>query len=184
MRLTIKYDSGRYLLLKDEVFVVGISRELVDDLQKDPNFDIAEFRHALRYEVADETLNEEVEEILNQLKIVDILRESMTINEYQEKAVATAIYGDGQTIVYPTLGLTGEAGEVADKVKKVLRDNNGEFTPEAKLEIAKEIGDVCWYIAALCRDLGFSMTEVCQMNIDKLASRQKRNVISGSGDNR
>lgn len=106
------------------------------------------------------------------------------INEYQDKAIETSIYGVGYEIVYPTLGLTGESGEVADKVKKILRDNNGEFTDEKKLEIAKEIGDVCWYIAALCRDLGFTMDEVCQMNLDKLASRKSRNKISGSGDDR
>tara|TARA_R110002167_G_scaffold45083_1_gene135563 strand:- start:31857 stop:32219 length:363 start_codon:yes stop_codon:yes gene_type:complete len=108
----------------------------------------------------------------------------MTLNEYQEKAVATAIYGEGSKIIYPTLGLTGEAGEVADKVKKVLRDNEGVFTDEKKKEIAKEIGDVTWYIAALCRDLGFTLEEVCQWNIEKLESRKARNVISGSGDNR
>jgi NTP pyrophosphatase (non-canonical NTP hydrolase) len=114
----------------------------------------------------------------------EIFTDSLTINDYQHKAIATAIYGAGYSIVYPTLGIAGEAGEVADKVKKILRDNNGEFTDEKKLEIAKEIGDVCWYIAALCRDLGFSMAEVCQMNLDKLASRQARNKISGSGDDR
>lgn len=109
---------------------------------------------------------------------------NFTINDYQDKAIETAIYGSGYAIVYPTLGIAGESGEVADKVKKILRDNNGEFTDEKKLEIAKEIGDVCWYIAALCRDLGFSMAEVCQMNLDKLASRKARNKISGSGDDR
>lgn len=108
----------------------------------------------------------------------------LTINEYQNKAIETAIYGEGQKIIYPTLGLCGESGEVADKVKKVLRDSNGEFTDEKKLEIAKEIGDVAWYIAALCRDLGYTMEEVLQMNLDKLASRKERNMISGSGDNR
>ena len=109
---------------------------------------------------------------------------SMKLNEYQEKAVATAIYGEGSLIIYPTLGLAGESGEVADKVKKVLRDNAGIFTDEKKKEIAGEIGDTCWYIAALCRDLGFTLEEVCQWNIDKLESRRARNVISGSGDNR
>jgi NTP pyrophosphatase (non-canonical NTP hydrolase) len=108
----------------------------------------------------------------------------MEINEYQNKAIETAIYGEGQKIIYPTLGLTGEAGEVADKVKKILRDNDGEFTSIQKLEIAKEIGDVAWYIAALCRDLGYTMEEILQMNLDKLASRKERNTIGGSGDNR
>ena len=79
----------------------------------------------------------------------------MTLNEYQQHALETAIYPDDRRIIYPTLGLTGEAGEVADKVKKVIRDAHEEFTPEKKLEIVKEIGDVLWYCATLARDLGY-----------------------------
>lgn len=108
----------------------------------------------------------------------------MTLNEYQEAAVETAIYGEGQLIIYPTLGLTGEAGEVADKVKKVLRDYDGVFTDAIKLEIAKEVSDVLWYLAALSRDLGYSLGDIGQINLNKLADRQQRGVISGSGDNR
>jgi NTP pyrophosphatase (non-canonical NTP hydrolase) len=108
----------------------------------------------------------------------------MQINEYQNKAVETAIYGSGHAIVYPTLGLAGEAGEVADKVKKVLRDSNGVFTVDKKREIAFELGDTLWYIAALARDLGYSLDEIAKANLDKLASRKERNMISGSGDNR
>jgi len=108
----------------------------------------------------------------------------MTLNEYQEKAVATAIYGEGSKIIYPTLGLTGEAGEVADKVKKVLRDNEGVFTDEKKKEIAKEISDVMWYCATLTRDLGYTLDEICIINLEKLQSRKTRGVIGGSGDNR
>ncbi|MEG2612382.1 MAG: nucleoside triphosphate pyrophosphohydrolase family protein, partial [Alistipes sp.] len=96
----------------------------------------------------------------------------------------TAIYPDSQRIIYPTLGLTGEAGEVADKVKKVIRDNEQQFTDERKAEIAKEIGDVLWYCATLSRDLGFSLESVAQMNVDKLRSRRERNILKGSGDNR
>lgn len=108
----------------------------------------------------------------------------MTLNEYQERAIETAVYGVGNEIIYPTLGLTGEAGEVSDKVKKVLRDSDGVFSDDIKLEIAKEIGDVQWYIAALARDLGYSLEDICKMNLDKLNSRKNRNKISGSGDNR
>jgi NTP pyrophosphatase (non-canonical NTP hydrolase) len=108
----------------------------------------------------------------------------MRLNEYQEKAIETAIYGSGYTILYPTLGLTGEAGEVSDKVKKVLRDNDGEFSEEKKLEIAKELSDCLWYCAALARDLGYSLEEICIINLEKLKSRQERGVIEGSGDNR
>lgn len=108
----------------------------------------------------------------------------MTINEYQEGARSTAIYPQESVIVYPTLGLTGEAGEVADKVKKVIRDNNLEFSAERKHQIALELGDVMWYAAALAHDLGYTLEEVCQMNLDKLASRMQRDKIHGSGDER
>lgn len=108
----------------------------------------------------------------------------MKLNEYQEAAIETAIYGEGQKIIYPTLGLAGEAGEVADKVKKVLRDNDGVFTDDIKTSVAKEIGDVLWYIAALSRDLGYTLEDIAKMNIEKLESRKQRNVISGSGDER
>lgn len=108
----------------------------------------------------------------------------MTLNEYQEGARRTAIYPSERKIIYPTLGLTGEAGEVADKVKKVIRDNNDNFTTETCEQIAKELGDVMWYAASLAHDLGYSLEEICQMNLDKLASRAKRNMIHGSGDER
>lgn len=108
----------------------------------------------------------------------------MDFKEYQEKAVKTAIYGSGSTIIYPALGLANEAGEVLGKIKKVLRDNNGEFTPELNAKIGDEIGDVLWYIAALSRDLGVSLEDIAQNNIKKLLDRQERGVIHGSGDNR
>lgn len=108
----------------------------------------------------------------------------MTLNEYQEGARQTAIYPEERKIIYPTLGLTGEAGEVADKVKKVIRDNNDEFSAERRLQIAMELGDVLWYAASLAHDLGYSLDEVAQMNLDKLASRMKRDKIHGSGDER
>lgn len=107
-----------------------------------------------------------------------------TINEYQQAALSTAIYPEKFKIVYPVLGLTGEAGEVSDKIKKVLRDNNGEFSEEKRIEIAKEIGDVAWYMATLSNDLGYTLEEIFNMNIQKLQSRKERNVLNGSGDNR
>lgn len=108
----------------------------------------------------------------------------MEIKEYQTRAIATAIYGTGNAIVYPTLGLTGEAGEVAEKIKKTLRDKNGVFDDETKKEILKEIGDVLWYANALCRDLGFTLEQAMELNIEKLESRRNRNAIHGNGDNR
>lgn len=108
----------------------------------------------------------------------------MELNTYQAKAAETAIYPPGYSVIYPALGLVGEAGEVAEKVKKVLRDKNGEFTPEDVTAIAKELGDVTWYIAALARDLGLTLNDIAQTNLDKLASRKNRGALQGSGDNR
>lgn len=108
----------------------------------------------------------------------------MTLDYYQERAISTAVYPEGVKIVYPTLGLTGEAGEVADKVKKVYRDNNGVFSDEIKEELKKEIGDVMWYCATLSKDLGFTLREVAETNIQKLQKRRDENKIHGSGDNR
>lgn len=108
----------------------------------------------------------------------------MTLNEYQQRALETAIYSKQFSIIYPALGMCGEAGEVADKVKKVIRDNKDEFTSEKKAEIAKEIGDVLWYCATLAHDLGYSLDEIAEMNYAKLKSRQLRGKLNGSGDNR
>lgn len=105
----------------------------------------------------------------------------MTLNEYQQAALETAVYPEEFKIIYPALGMTGE---VADKVKKVIRDNNGEFTDDKKREIAMEISDVMWYCATLANDLGYTLEEVGIMNIEKLKSRKERGVIGGSGDNR
>ena len=108
----------------------------------------------------------------------------MTLNEYQQKALETAFYPKEYKVIYPALGLTGEAGEVADKVKKIIRDNNGTMSKEKAVEIAKEAGDVLWYIATLAHDIGFTLDEIGQMNYEKLHSRQQRGMLGGSGDNR
>lgn len=106
----------------------------------------------------------------------------MNFSDYQTQAVKTAIYK--QEIIYPALGLANEAGEVLGKIKKVLRDNDGDFTPEMSKSISDEIGDVLWYIAALSRDLGVPLEQIAQSNLDKLNSRMARGVLGGSGDNR
>ena len=103
----------------------------------------------------------------------------ITMNYYQQQAAGTAIYDTKHAVIYPALGLAAEAGEVANKVKKILRD--GKFDRKA---IADEIGDCLWYIAALCRDLNVDMSDVAQENLEKLYDRKKRGVISGNGDNR
>lgn len=106
----------------------------------------------------------------------------MDFNTYQEKALQTAIYP--MPIIYPALALNGESGEIAEKVKKVLRDKNGIFDDKSKKEIAKEIGDVLWYCVALSKDLGFSFDDIALMNLDKLKSRKDRDKLHGNGDNR
>lgn len=109
----------------------------------------------------------------------------MTFEEYQAESRKTAIYPNkDNNFIYPTLGLAGEAGEVAEKVKKVLRDGNGEVSLEKKEEIKKELGDVLWYIANLSKELGLSLEDVAQGNLEKLRSRQERGELHGSGDNR
>lgn len=108
----------------------------------------------------------------------------MKLNDYQKMALETAIYPNEYKAIYPALGMAGEAGEVADKVKKIIRDNNSKIDNEKALEIAKEIGDVLWYCATMANDLGFDLETIAKMNYEKLRSRQQRGVISGNGDNR
>ncbi|MDD2909887.1 MAG: nucleoside triphosphate pyrophosphohydrolase family protein [Candidatus Pacebacteria bacterium] len=109
----------------------------------------------------------------------------MNFNEYQQKARQTAIYPNkDNNFIYPTLGLVGEAGEVAEKIKKVIRDNNGIITQEKKEEIKKELGDVLWYIANLAHELNIDLEDIAEGNIEKLFSRMERNKVHGDGDNR
>lgn len=113
------------------------------------------------------------------------ITDEMTLNEYQDLAWATAIYPDmGKNITYPTLGLCGESGEFAEQVKKAIRDDGGKITDERKAAMIKELGDDMWYLAAIAKELGVSLDEVARQNLEKLASRQKRKVLRGSGDNR
>ncbi len=109
----------------------------------------------------------------------------MELNHYQKEARTTAKYPNvGTNPIYPTLGLAGEAGEVADKVKKVIRDKNGVFDTETRKKIMFELGDVLWYVAQLSSELGYSLETVAHENLAKLASRAKRGKISGDGDKR
>ena len=120
----------------------------------------------------------------------------MTPNEYQKEAHKTAKYSGALVVneneskvgvgdyVYPALGLAEEAGEVAGKFAKAVRDESGIISDERKEAIIKELGDVCWFIAELCTLLEIDLETVMQLNIAKLADRAKRGVISGSGDNR
>jgi NTP pyrophosphatase (non-canonical NTP hydrolase) len=109
----------------------------------------------------------------------------MLISEYQELSRRTATYpGVGDNIVYPTLGLSGEAGEVAEKVKKLLRDDGGVMSEERRAALAGELGDVLWYVAQVATEADLDLEQIAQANLDKLLSRQQRGVLSGSGDQR
>ena len=105
--------------------------------------------------------------------------ENLNFKSYQDMAAETAIYKSEHQVIYPALGLAAEAGEVANKVKKILRD--GKFDRAA---IADEVGDCLWYIAALCRDLNVEMADLAKDNLEKLKSRKERGTLQGSGDKR
>jgi len=106
------------------------------------------------------------------------------LDMYQKVALTTAIYPREQAIIYPTLGLTGEAGEVANKVKKIIRDGSNSKDEKLVSEIKAEIGDCLWYIAVLADDFDIKLSDIASANIEKLALRQKNNTIHGSGDDR
>lgn len=116
---------------------------------------------------------------------------SMTFDEYVEIAKTTLKPGDGKKfgdldsqLIQKVLGLTGESGEVADKIKKLMRDKNNRLTDVDREEIVKELGDVLWYVAIIAHLLGSSLEAVAIANNEKLQSRKQRGVISGNGDNR
>jgi NTP pyrophosphatase (non-canonical NTP hydrolase) len=112
----------------------------------------------------------------------------MTVDfaEYQKKAFGTAVYpgrGEGNW-TYAGLGLAGETGEVCEKLKKVIRDNAGVVSEERRAALKKELGDVLWYLAALCTELGLNLQEVAEQNLAKLAARQRESKLHGEGDDR
>ena len=108
----------------------------------------------------------------------------MNMNYYQELAVETSVYDRDLAVIYPAMGLAGEVGEVLNKIKKVYRDDGGEMTFEQREGIAKELGDVMWYLANLASDLNVTLAECASGNLSKLASRKSRGVLGGSGDDR
>ena len=109
----------------------------------------------------------------------------MELSEYQRRSRATAVYPEaGSNLTYPALGLCGEAGEVAEKVKKAIRDDGGELTPERRAALAAELGDVLWYVAQLASEAGLELDALARENLDKLLSRRERGVLQGSGDSR
>lgn len=105
----------------------------------------------------------------------------MDFVEYQRRAAETAIYPSEQGLPYVALGLTGEAGEFANKVKKIIRDGS---TPIVWTDLADELGDVLWYLAMAADEIGFSLEEIAWRNLDKLRKRQQEGKLGGSGDQR
>ena len=116
----------------------------------------------------------------------------MTLSAYQASAQTTAHYraavagqiGKEFAFLYSALGLANEAGEVGGKVKKILRDKGGVVSDETRHEIAKELGDVLWYVACVAEDFGLSLEDIATENLEKLRSRNERGTISGEGDTR
>ncbi len=109
----------------------------------------------------------------------------MDFTEYQQKSRKTAAYPSiGHSVIYPTLGLVNEAGEVAGKIKKVFRDKDGQISPETRDALKSELGDVLWYLAQVCTELDLRLEDVAESNIVKLYDRLERGKIKGDGDNR
>jgi NTP pyrophosphatase (non-canonical NTP hydrolase) len=108
----------------------------------------------------------------------------MEFNEYQAKAKETAIYPERYALLYPVVGLAGEAGEVANKVQKLMRDKGMVLDDADRKSVASELGDVVWYVSAIASDLGYDLEDIVQMNLEKLKSRMERGKIGGAGDNR
>lgn len=108
----------------------------------------------------------------------------MTLDEYQKLALRTSNHSRKNELFHLVLGLAGESGEITEKMKKWVRDQDSDEAKLDKDDLAKELGDIMWYVAVLADYLGVPLDEVGTKNIDKLASRQKRNQLAGSGDNR
>lgn len=113
----------------------------------------------------------------------------MKLDEYSEKAMTTDTFSGDRSVgshafLEKTLGLMGEAGEVAEKVKKILRDKNGKASDDDKKELAKELGDILWYINSVGNYLGLTLQEIAEANLEKVLGRKARGKTHGSGDNR
>ena len=114
-------------------------------------------------------------------------RRDLSLDDYQREATRTAVYpghGEAMGLAYVCLGLAGEAGEIANKAKKVLRDAGGELTDERRDALAHELGDVLWYVAAVASELGVPLGALGAGNLAKLRDRAERGAIKGDGDRR
>jgi NTP pyrophosphatase (non-canonical NTP hydrolase) len=117
-------------------------------------------------------------------ELLKTLLNTLDMDKYQYLAMTTKKYPESYKLIYPTLGLTGEAGELANKVKKILRDDEGKIGQKKAEQIFYELGDCLWYIAAIADDLGIPLTTVADANLRKLKKRDEEDKIKGEGDNR
>ena len=109
----------------------------------------------------------------------------MDFNEYQKETRKMAIYpGLGNNFSFPTIGLAGETGEVAEKIKKIIRDKGGIVDDQSREEVKKELGDVLWYLAQIATELDIELEDVVKCNLEKITSRKERGMVHGDGDNR
>lgn len=119
------------------------------------------------------------------MRIDEVLKRinGMGMNEYQKLAEVTVVYPPDLKVIYPTIGLAGETGEVCEKVKKWIRDSDRKPLSQEQLDMfKKELGDVLWYLAVLAKDLGLSLDDIAKHNIEKLHDRKNRGVVHGNGD--
>ena len=108
----------------------------------------------------------------------------MDFTTYQQKSRETAIYKNELKLLYPALGLAGEAGEVCEKIKKIYRDKDGDMSSNDRLDIRKELGDVLWYISQIACDIDVTLASVATANLEKLRVRKENGTLGGSGDDR
>jgi NTP pyrophosphatase (non-canonical NTP hydrolase) len=109
----------------------------------------------------------------------------MHFNQYQDKAIDTAVYDrTALRVVYPAMGLAAEVGETLNTVKKIYRDHGGVVPDDKRDALEAELGDVLWYLAVLAEDLDISLDDVAKKNLKKLRGRAQRGTLKGSGDNR
>jgi NTP pyrophosphatase (non-canonical NTP hydrolase) len=134
-----------------------------------------------RQDVEDAKVREIVKRILAERNNA---RDARDIDIYQQSAGGFAIYPKEKSLEYLSLGLASEAGEVAGKVKKIIRDKDGVLSNEDKQALCLELGDVLWYVAMLAQDMGIKLSEVLTENSNKLRTRMESDKIKGSGDNR
>ena len=136
----------------------------------------AQFNEALKNDI----MNNTITQTGNDFEVAQGPTETISFTGYTEFVKSMKVYPEPHAIVYPTLGMCGEAGEVSEKVKKTLR---GDKVLD-KEQLALEVGDVLWYVTALADDLGYTLADIARMNVNKLTSRKERGVVKGDGDQR